>query len=311
MQGKLRPMAENDLDLVLEWRNAEDVRRNMYTHHVISPEEHSRWWQRVSIDPFSRLLIFEIDARPAGVVTFSRYTGKNGSATWAFYSGDRSRRGIGSQMERAALEYAFETLEVRRLECEVLDFNRPVVDFHLKHGFTLEGTRRDAYMRDGEHHDIYCLSMLSTEWPRSKAIIDNPPTGLAKLTGKTHVSTIDITPNLVQEFSSATGDSNPVHLQREAAEAAGFPGPIAHGMLVGSLFSRIFATEFPGHGTVYLSQNLRFQSPIMVGASAQIQFRVISQFGRKVFVETRALVNGKECVAGVAELLIPKHSAVS
>ena len=120
MTTLLRNMDKSDLETVLSWRNAESVRKNMYTHHLISQKEHRDWWNAQSVNPETRILICELEGEPLGVVSFTKYTGEGGTATWAFYSGNTSRRGIGRFMELAALDYAFEQLRVRRLECEVL-----------------------------------------------------------------------------------------------------------------------------------------------------------------------------------------------
>ena len=65
----------------------------------------------------------------------------------------------------------------------------------------------------------------------------------------------------VRQFSELTGDSNPIHLDRTYAEKAGFTNVIVHGFLVGSMISRILGTEFPGAGTIYLSQTMSFKAP--------------------------------------------------
>src|SRR6056297_1146130 len=122
MKELLRPVKETDLDMILAWRNAPEVRQNMYTTHVISSEEHRLWWNKMNSDESVRLLLLEDEGRPIGFISFTNYTGSGGCATWAFYSGDSSKKGIGSMMEQAALEYAFEELKVYRLECEVLSF---------------------------------------------------------------------------------------------------------------------------------------------------------------------------------------------
>ena len=84
MNCSLRLFQDADLPMVLQWRNAEEVRNNMYTHHVISAEEHLAWWEAQKSNPKTRLLICEIDGVPSGVVTFTNYTGPKGTASWAF-----------------------------------------------------------------------------------------------------------------------------------------------------------------------------------------------------------------------------------
>ncbi|HEX7074286.1 MAG TPA: UDP-4-amino-4,6-dideoxy-N-acetyl-beta-L-altrosamine N-acetyltransferase [Hyphomicrobiaceae bacterium] len=300
-------MVENDLPLVLSWRNAEDVRKNMYTSHIITEQEHRSWWDAQQSNPASRLLIFEIAGEPAGVVTFSNYTGEGGTATWAFYSGDRTRRGVGSMMERSALEYAFEKLKVRRLECEVLSFNRAVVNFHVKHGFTIEGVFRLAFKRCDEYFDIYRLSMLADEWTKHvKPALTAMADGQASFVGKELVSELDLSTAAVSAYAAATGDKNPIHSDVDYARAMGFPGRVAHGMLVGTELSRIFSSDFPGPGTIYVSQSMEFKAPLFVDVQAQIKLKVISQIGRRLYVETHVHQDGRLCVTGIAVLMIPK-----
>jgi len=307
MTQGLRAMTQADLPQVLAWRNADDVRRNMYTCHVIEPAEHERWWHAQSVNPAARLLIYELDGQPLGVVTFSGYTGPGGVASWAFYSGERGRRGIGKMMELAALEYAFETLGVRKLECEVLSFNRAVVDFHVRHGFSIEGVFRDAYERDGELFDIYRLSMLATEWKRFvRPHFQAPGCELPMQVGQSMAFPLDLSPAAVSAYAEATRDLNPVHSDEAFAKAHGFPGRIAHGMLVGGELSRIFASEFPGPGTIYVSQTMDFTAPLLVGVPAEIDLTLKSRIGRRLNLETVARQQGRVCVTGTAILLAPK-----
>lgn len=308
MDSKLRQMTESDLPMVLSWRNADDVRKNMYTNHLITPDEHHSWWKSQSKNAATRLLVFELESQPVGVIVFTKYTGKGGTATWAFYSGDRSRHGVGGRMELAALTYAFESLELRKLECEVLAFNQPVIDFHVKYGFTVEGVFRQAYQREEQYYDIYRLSMLATEWFRYvKPTLFEPERHNTNLTGKLIVSSAKISEDLVSTFSEVIGDRNPVHLDDAYAQSLGFSGRIVQGMLAGSMFSRIFANEFPGPGTIYLSQTLDFLAPISVGENAAVRLKVLSHIGRRLLVETQVSVNDKLCIDGKATVMLPKE----
>lgn len=311
MSGYLREMIESDLPMVLEWRNREEVRNNMYTSHVISDAEHLAWWSRETVNPKTRLLVFALENhQPAGVVTFTHYTGEQGVASWAFYSGDIGTRGLGQMMEIAALTYAFEVLKLRKLVCEVLSFNKRVADFHRKNGFKIEGVFRQAYEREGNLHDIYALAMFSEDWFRSvKQALQKIRSG--SLAGKAYEKTFVFTPDAINAFAAVTGDNNPVHLDRAAARAAGFDDRIAHGMLSAGFISAVFATEFPGPGSIYLSQDLSFVKPILAGSSARLALKVIAHVGRRVEIETRVLVGDDVCIAGEAVLLIPRQSEES
>ena len=304
---KLRDMHQGDLETVLLWRNREEVRNNMYTNHVISMDEHLAWWTRESNNPQTKLLVFEsAEGVSQGVVIFTKYTGEAGLATWAFYSGDVTIRGLGQKMEKAALEYAFETLKIRKLECEVLSFNKRVVDFHRKNGFEIEGVFKDQYHRDGQMFDIYRLAMHSNAWfSKVKPALELRRTG--PLAGKTYKQVMRVSANDIDEFARLSGDSNPIHLCDEAAQELGFERRIAHGVLTLSFISSIFGTKFPSNNCIYLSQSIEFLKPIYCDSEIEIELKVLSNIGRRIVIGTEVSVAGVLCISGEAVLLLSKN----
>ena len=69
----------------------------------------------------------------------------------------------------------------------------------------------------------------------------------------------------VYSFAGLVGDFNSVHINSVAAKESVFGNRVAHGMLVGSLFSAVLGTKLPGVGTVYLEQDLKFKKPVYFG----------------------------------------------
>lgn len=304
---KLRRMLSRDLENVLAWRNQESVRKNMYTSHVISPEEHKRWWEVQENNSRTVPLIAEIEEVPVGVVIFTNYCGSGGTATWAFYAAEGAKKGVGRAMEYAALDYAFQDLGLRKLECEVLSFNMAVVNLHRRHGFEVEGVFRKSYERGGELYDIYRLAIFSETWLRHvKPQIDQKSSG-SSLVGRSHCETIQITDQIVTDFMAATGDRNPVHTDSDYARKCGFSDRLVHGMLCGSFFSRIFATHLPGAGAIYLEQNLQFIRPVYADTEVTAKVTVVSHIGRRITVDCLATVNNETCVLGQAKLLVAKQ----
>ena len=80
----------------------------------------------------------------------------------------------------------------------------------------------------------------------------------------------------VINFSDATGDYNPIHLNKEYAKKTPFKTPIVHGFLAGSVFSKVFGTIYPGEGTIYLKQEMVFLKPMFVSQTYKATFKVIS-----------------------------------
>jgi UDP-4-amino-4,6-dideoxy-N-acetyl-beta-L-altrosamine N-acetyltransferase len=149
-RGHLRPATDGDREMVRQWRNHPQVRRASFTTHVISAEEHARWWRAVHTDPTRRLLIFEWEGHPSGVVTFREPTPADGTADWGFYldvAGLTEREALlpaWIALETAAVRYAFDTAGFTRLRGEVLAWNESVLALHKRIGFTVVG----SYQRD-------------------------------------------------------------------------------------------------------------------------------------------------------------------
>ena len=110
----------------------------------------------------------------------------------------------------------------------------------------------------------------------------------------------------VNGFAEITGDSNPIHLDSEYAKNTIFRNPIVHGFFVGSVFSRIFGTEYPGEGTIYLNQSLKFLRPVYVDQYyyAKIAVLEVNQIKGKANILTTVLNEAsEEVLTGQATLM--------
>lgn len=130
------------------------------------------------------------------------------------------------------------------------------------------------------------------------------------IVGDQHVERVLITAEMIETFASATGDTNPVHMNDEAAQERGFPGRIAHGMLLGAVISRIIGTVFPGPGSIYLGQHLRFTAPVCPGDEVEIRLFCYDIHKSKTIahMSTSVLVAGKSVIEGEAVVKLPKET---
>ncbi len=71
-----------------------------------------------------------------------------------------------------------------------------------------------------------------------------------------------ITEQDVAQFAEISGDKNPLHLDAEYAQSTRFGARIAHGAFTFGVISAALGNELPGHGTVYLSQTIKFLKPV-------------------------------------------------
>jgi 3-hydroxybutyryl-CoA dehydratase len=74
-----------------------------------------------------------------------------------------------------------------------------------------------------------------------------------------------VTDELIRAFAEVSGDFNPIHLDEDFAAGTRFGKRIAHGMLSGAFISAVLGYEFRERRIVYLSQTMRFISPVFIG----------------------------------------------
>ena len=84
-----------------------------------------------------------------------------------------------------------------------------------------------------------------------------------------------VTEEMINGFAKYSGDNNPVHLDEEFASKTLFKKRIAHGFLVGSFISAVLGNDFPGQGTIYLSQTMKFMAPVFINDTIKIDVEVV------------------------------------
>ena len=112
----------------------------------------------------------------------------------------------------------------------------------------------------------------------------------------------------IQAFAAVSGDINPAHLNAEYADATMFHGVIAHGMLGAALISALFGTQFPGPGTIYLGQELKFTKPVRIGDTLTVLATVTEKDDEKKRIKLDCQVTnqkGDVVLKGEAKLMPP------
>lgn len=88
------------------------------------------------------------------------------------------------------------------------------------------------------------------------------------------VVTRQVSTEMVHRYAEASGDDNPIHLDPDAARAAGFPGVIAHGMSVMALVCEEVIDRYAsGDAAAIRGIAGRFSSPVLPGESLDISLQ--------------------------------------
>ena len=90
--------------------------------------------------------------------------------------GDPARRGqgYGAEALRLLLRYAFDELNLYRVQLTVFSYNPGAIRLYEKLGFVREGVFREAVHRDGARHDMILYGLLRREWEATRGDRPSP-----------------------------------------------------------------------------------------------------------------------------------------
>ena len=152
-------MQDDDLDVILKWRNHPSIRNSMFSHNELDFNTHYLWYQSAKVNPDKHLLIFESASEPLGFVSFSRCS-YGDVFDWSFFVAPNMKKGTGTTMCQLAINYAFDTLGLHKICGRVISFNSVSIALHEKLGFTREGLLRKHYLRSENYYDVLCFGLL-------------------------------------------------------------------------------------------------------------------------------------------------------
>ena len=112
----------------------------------------------------------------------------------------------------------------------------------------------------------------------------------------------------VRLYADLSTDHNPVHLDEDFAKQTQFGQRIVHGMLVSSLFSALLGEHLPGHGTIYMSQNIQFKAPVYLNTPVIATVEIVNiREGKPIVTLQTTCVDesGKLLVTGEAVMFVP------
>lgn len=79
-------------------------------------------------------------------------------------------KGYGTEAVILMLDYAFDVLNLNRVELTVFEFNTRAIRCYEKAGFVLEGRLRKKMFKGGAYRDVLIMSVLRDEWENRKKI---------------------------------------------------------------------------------------------------------------------------------------------
>ena len=99
--------------------------------------------------------------------------------------------------------------------------------------------------------------------------------------GQRAARSLHLTEKHVKMFAEMTGDYNPLHFDEAFVAKTKFKKLVVQGGLTTGILNALVATDMPGPGTVFLSQNWKFVAPVFIGDTITAEAVVLSVHATK------------------------------
>jgi RimJ/RimL family protein N-acetyltransferase len=181
----LRAIETHDLPLLHQWANNPDLASGLGDIHFPSSAwQQERWFERIQASETTIRLAIQICANQLiGYTGFWNIHWRDRRAEHAVLIGDSNCRGQGYGREAilTCARYAFEEMELHRLDAYILESNIASLKSYQACGFQIEGTLREHALRGGRRINRLILGLLAEDyaaWVKQTAYWEkHDPTG--------------------------------------------------------------------------------------------------------------------------------------
>lgn len=175
----------SDAPLIASWRNNPRVRRTISRRFPSTAEATRKWIE--GQNPSERGIANTHAALmfgPRGAADAIGYAGLFG-IDWINRHAEFGitldpahwNRGFGREVTGRIVQYAFEELNLRRVELDVFSSNRGGINAYRAAGFVHEGTRRQSDSIDGRWEDVHFMAVLQQDWLAQRSNRDQSTAG--------------------------------------------------------------------------------------------------------------------------------------
>ena len=160
---RLRAIERDDIPRFVKWLNDPEVKQYLTMFWPLSYAEEERWFEKHLDDQTSRVFAIETeDGIHIGNIGLHNIDWKNRKATLGIFIGEKDywNRGYGTDAVKTLLCFAFEELNLNRVQLSVFDFNTRAIRCYEKCGFEYTG---DRWQKDISLGDRLGLSIFTDE----------------------------------------------------------------------------------------------------------------------------------------------------
>ena len=176
----LRAAEPEDADVLAACNNDPEVRVSFFTHTPTSlflQTKRAEDFYRPGADYIPFMICLRENDQTIGVTAYHRVDWVSHAAIYSICISDSSqwRMGYGKEVTGLMLTYAFDILNLHRVQLHVWADNLAGIHVYEKMGFAREGVLREAMGHDGRYCDFLVMGVLEREWRALKAAACAPP----------------------------------------------------------------------------------------------------------------------------------------
>ncbi len=173
LQGKkiyLRAYVPGDENMIARIENHPDPRETLFYAIPTTLEQQREKMNKLVADHTS--IHFTIcrneDDEPVGQTAFVRIDWVGRMAIYYIGIADKINwnKGYGKETTALMLDYAFNTLNLNRIQLHVAAENEAAVKIYQKSGYTIEVTLREAMYHNGKYCDFHVMGILRRDWEK-------------------------------------------------------------------------------------------------------------------------------------------------
>ena len=165
----LRPVLKEDMPLVTVWINDPEVTQFLKIAFPMTPEDELKWFESLGgrkPDNIVFAIVLVENNEMIGTMGLHHVDFRHGTATTGSFIGKKEcwDKGYGTEAKMLLLEYAFNTLNLRKICSIVYDFNKRSKRCMEKCGYREEGHRKRHHYRNGRYADDFLMAVFKEDF---------------------------------------------------------------------------------------------------------------------------------------------------
>lgn len=165
-----REIQENDLPMLLSWRNSSFIHSKMLTDHKITWDEHKLWFDRIKNDIIKKNFIFSYNDLPLGYQGYSDIDLKNRTCSGGSYIGEREMcpKDAGIFLFFMGIDYAFLKLNIVETHIDVFADNKKALRLNEFLGYEFDLTNGYYIDKNERKQLVYKAVLTKNKWHKRR-----------------------------------------------------------------------------------------------------------------------------------------------